>query len=88
MNETNEVSWITRLIVGMGVIGFLAILVCAMIAPLFGPWIERRKCCEYALYSDWERRVSDDMRVVYAFLWIIAIVSWIGFFVLYIKANT
>jgi hypothetical protein len=79
MNETNEPSWFARLFIGVGIVGLLVILVCAMMAPMFGPGIERRKCCEYAIYRDWERRVACDMMVIYLFLWIIAAVSWIGF---------
>ena len=80
MNETNEPSWIARLFIGVGVVGFLGILVCAMVAPAFGPVIERRKCREYAIYRDWERRAAADMAPIYVFLWLIAIVSWMFVF--------
>jgi hypothetical protein len=79
MNEINEPSWLARLFIGVGVVGLLGILVCAMVAPAFGPGIERRKCCEYAIYRDWERRVAGDMIVIYILLWVIAAVSWVGF---------
>ena len=87
MNEQNEVSWLTRLFIGVGVVGLLGILVCAMIAPVFGPGIERRKCQEYAIYPDWERRVAGDMAVIYVFLWIVSIVSWVSFLAVTIALN-
>ena len=87
MNELNEGNWFSRLLIGVGVVGLLGILACAMIAPVFGPGIERRKCCEYAIYRDWERRVACDMAIVYVCLWLIAIVSWIGFLAIAIILN-
>lgn len=87
MNETTESHWFTRLFVGVGVVGLLAILVCAMVAPAFGPGIERRKCREYAIYRDWERRVAFDMAVIYIFLWLVAIISWIGFLAVAVALN-
>ena len=87
MNEKTEASWLTRLFVGVGVVGLFGILACAMIAPVFGPWIEQRKCREYAIYPDWERRVNGDMAVIYLGLWLIAIVSWVGFLAIAIILN-
>jgi len=76
MNETNEGGWLFRLIIGIGIIGLLAIFVGCMVAPCLGPWIKRQLAIEYALYSDWERRVAADMPPIYAFLWFVAIVAW------------
>lgn len=87
MNERNEPCWLARLFIGVGIVGLLGILVCAMFAPVFGPWIERRKCREYAIYPDWERQVMGDMAIIYVFLWLIAIASWIGFLAVAIVLN-
>lgn len=76
MNETNEVGWLARLIIGVGVIGILVILICAMIAPCFGPWIERKLAVEYALDRDWEAKVNADMKPITIFLWLVAIAAW------------
>ena len=87
MNEKNKVSWIAQLFIGISVVGLLGILACAMIAPAFGPWIEKRKCREYAIYPDWERRVAGDMAIIYVGLWLLAIVSWVGFLAVAIILN-
>jgi len=76
MNETTENHWLSRLIIGIGVVGVLAVLVGCMIAPLFGPWFRQRKIMEYAIYSDCESRVDTEMVGVYVILWIIAIAAW------------
>jgi len=76
MNETTESHWLSRLIIGIGVVGVLAVLVGCMIAPVFGPWFRRRKIMENAIYPDCEDRTDVEMAVVYLVLWIIAIAAW------------
>ncbi|HQI45919.1 MAG TPA: hypothetical protein PLC59_07675 [Bacteroidales bacterium] len=87
MNETNEPGWIGRLFIGIGVIGLMGVIFFGMFAPAFGPIIERKKYQEYAIFEDCEQRVALDMIIIYAFLWIIAIISWIGFLAVAIALN-
>jgi hypothetical protein len=76
MNETNEPSWLARLIISVGIIGLLAILVGCMIAPTFAPWIRRKLAIEYVMDRDWEEKVNADMKPITVFLWLVAIMAW------------
>ena len=76
MNETNEVGWLARLIIGVGTIGVLMVLVGCMFAPAFAPWIRRKLALEYIMEKDWEERVNADMKSITVFLWIVAVLAW------------
>jgi len=87
MKETNEPGWISRLFINIGFLGLLGIIFLGMFAPAFGPMIERKKYQEYAIFEDCEQRVALDMIIIYAFLWIIAIISWVGVLAVAIALN-
>lgn len=76
MNDTNEVGWLARLIIGIGIVGMLAILVGCMVAPLFGKWIEGRLYQSYYMDHDCEQKVANMMPSVWLSLWIIAFLAW------------
>ena len=59
------------------VVCVLAVVIGAMVAPLFGWWIRNILYREYALYDDCEQRVAQTMKSVWIGLWALAVVSWI-----------
>lgn len=63
----------------------LAVVVGAMVAPLFEGWIERVLYREYALDSNCEKKVAVTMVFVSIGLWLIAIAAWA--FVIWCNAN-
>lgn len=85
MNERDPISeWedaIGRRIGAASVVLLLLAFVCCLIAPVFGPFIKYAKLHEYVLFSDYERRAEEDMKVIRPLLWIVAIVSWIIFII-------
>lgn len=72
MNE----NWVERAVIGVGIVGILAVLMFSLVAPVLGPWFRARKVREYALYPDWEQRVAADMAVIYVGLTVWAIIAW------------
>ncbi len=58
------------------VVCVLAVIVGAMVAPLFGGWIKNILYREYALYDDCEQRVVHTMKHVRVWLWVIAAMAW------------
>ena len=73
MNE----HWVERAVIGVGIVGILAVLMLSLVAPVLGPWFRARKVRAYALYPDWERRVAVDMAFVYVGLTIWALIAWV-----------
>ena len=80
MNETNEGSWLFRLVAGVGAVGGLLILVGCMIAPVFAPWIRKKLALDYIMDRDWETKVNADMKPITIFLWLVAIAAWVFVF--------
>ena len=67
---------IGRRIGAVTVVCVLAVLVGAMVAPLFGGWIKNILYREYALYDDCEQRVAHTMKYVRIGLWALAVMTW------------
>ena len=80
-NERDPITeWehaIGRRIGAMAVVCLMAIVVGAMVAPIFGGWVKKLLYEHYALYDDCETRVKDTMPIVWLILWGIAIMAWI-----------
>jgi membrane protein YqaA with SNARE-associated domain len=54
----------------------LAVVVGAMVAPIFGWWIKGLFYRYYALEDDCEQRVKNTMKIVWIGLWMLALISW------------
>lgn len=67
---------IGRRIEAAAVICVLAVLVGAMVAPIFGWWIKSLLYRYYALCDDCEKQVENTMKTVWVWLWTIAFVAW------------
>ena len=68
---------IGRRVGALVVVCVLAVLVGAMVAPLFGWWVKSLLYREYAIYDDCEQKVKDTMKYVWAALWTLAFVVWV-----------
>jgi len=66
----------------LGVVCVLAIIVGAMVAPIFGWWVKNLLYREYALYDDCEQKVKNTMKYVWAGLWTLALIAWVVVIVL------
>jgi len=71
--------FILQLIIILILFGFLLCL----IAPMFGPRIKLAKCKKYAMFPDYEARAEAEMVGIRIFLWIAAIIGWIGVYCCY-----
>ena len=68
---------IGRRIGGAAVACALAVIVGAMVAPIFGWWIKRILYRRYALCDDCEQQVQNTMKPIWIILWMLAIAAWI-----------
>ena len=55
----------------------LAVVVGAMVAPIFGWWIKGLLYRYYAIEDDCEQRVKHTMKFVWFGLWTIAVIAWV-----------
>jgi hypothetical protein len=67
---------IGRRIGAAAVVCALAIVVGAMVAPIFGWWIKGLLYRYYAIEDDCEERVENTMKIVWMGLWALAFVAW------------
>ena len=58
------------------VVCVLAVVVGAMVAPIFGWWIKSILYRRYALCDDCEQQVKNTMKVVWTWLWVLAFMAW------------
>ena len=68
---------IGRRIGAAAMVCLLAVVVGALVAPIFGWWIKGLLYRHYALEDDCEQRVRGTMKFVWGGLWLLALVAWI-----------